>query len=337
MIIHPDQSYLWWQCKLGLKIHGNGQNVSSKTLAGDWTSPYINGSKLGSPLKLRGFIGFTWFIMPYCQITWVNLFPLFQEHPWDEIQNSKIRIFPDPGWFEESTTGWESKESEDAGTRLRLVLSCGTDSILCLWRITSVASAPLGAKAGQDHSGKELNSETPMVLLLLFFFFFFLLLLLFLLLVVVGCRWLSLVVVVCCWLLLVVVGRCWLLLVVVRCCWLSLVVVGCCWLLLVVVGCCWLLLVVFGCCWLFLFVFISCWLFLIVVDCCWMLLDVVGCRWLWLVVVGCCWLLLVVVGYWWLGGWLVGWLLGWLVGWLVVVVVAFNIPDFQLQEAMALR
>lgn len=32
----------------------------------------------------------------------------------------------------------------------QLVLSCGTDSILCLWRITSVASAPLGAKAGQD-------------------------------------------------------------------------------------------------------------------------------------------------------------------------------------------
>ena len=28
----------------------------------------------------------------------------------------------------------------------RLVLSCGTDSMLCLWRISSVASAPLGAK-----------------------------------------------------------------------------------------------------------------------------------------------------------------------------------------------
>ena len=240
MIIHPDQSYLWWQCKLGLKIHGNGQNVSSKTLAGDWTSPYINGSKLGSPLKLRGFIGFTWFIMPYCQITWVNLFPLFQEHPWDEIQNSKIRIFPDPGWFEESTTGWESKESEDAGTRLRLVLSCGTDSILCLWRITSVASAPLGAKAGQDHSGKELDSETPMVL-------FFLLLLL--VVVVVGC----------CWLLLDVVGCFRLFLVVVDCCWMLLDVVGCCWLLLVVVGCCWLLLLFVvvvggGCCWLLLLV-----------------------------------------------------------------------------------
>ena len=240
MIIHPDQSYLWWQCKLGLKIHGNGQNVSSKTLAGDWTSPYINGSKLGSPLKLRGFIGFTWFIMPYCQITWVNLFPLFQEHPWDEIQNSKIRIFPGPGWFEESTTGWESKESEDAGTRLRLVLSCGTDSILCLWRITSVASAPLGAKAGQDHSGKELNSETPMVLLLLLFFFFFFLLLLLLLLVVFGCCWLFLFVFISCWLFLIVVDCCWMLLDVVGCRWLWLVVVGCCWLLLVVVGYWWL-------------------------------------------------------------------------------------------------
>ena len=115
MMIHPDQSYLWWQCKLGSKIHGNGQNVSSKTLAGDWTSPYINGRKLVSPLKLQGFIGFTWFIMPCCQITWVNLFPLFQEHPWDEIQNSKIRIFPDPGWFEETPMAGSRKSRRMLG------------------------------------------------------------------------------------------------------------------------------------------------------------------------------------------------------------------------------
>lgn len=37
----------------------------------------------------------------------------------------------------------------------RLVLSCGTDSMLCLWRISSVASAPLGAK-GQVSGGWSL-------------------------------------------------------------------------------------------------------------------------------------------------------------------------------------
>ncbi|OLQ01527.1 Protein TSSC1 [Symbiodinium microadriaticum] len=32
----------------------------------------------------------------------------------------------------------------------QLVLSCGTDSMLCLWRATSVASAPLGGKRGEE-------------------------------------------------------------------------------------------------------------------------------------------------------------------------------------------
>ncbi|CAE7486459.1 eipr1 [Symbiodinium natans] len=32
----------------------------------------------------------------------------------------------------------------------QLVLSCGTDSMVCLWRATSVASAPLGGKRGEE-------------------------------------------------------------------------------------------------------------------------------------------------------------------------------------------
>ena len=70
---------------------------------------------------------------------WV--FPLFQEQP---IHGMKSRI----PRSESSKHRWELV----VDGRLRLVLSCGTDSILCLWRITSVASAPLGAKAGQDRA-----------------------------------------------------------------------------------------------------------------------------------------------------------------------------------------
>jgi len=43
----------------------------------------------------------------------------------------------------------------------QLVLSCGTDSAVCLWRAGSVASVPLGAEAGGGEDGASADAKRP--------------------------------------------------------------------------------------------------------------------------------------------------------------------------------